>query len=176
MRVRPHPTELSALPREDHICWPKIEGHTLYPAQVGSQVHAATCTPRIHIKELQHPQESWISMAHKSLKVGWGTGRNQTGNPRCQKGQKKIKGVRETTSRRAQRGQGHLHHRSQNTQTPSVYKPEPAAWLPQRRMLEKLAQPRGWGPPHGIGGWPSILPLPLVCLRYPQEVTEAKRQ
>lgn len=135
--MRPRSTELSP---EDHTCWSKIEGHTLYPAQVGSQVHEATCAPRIHIKELQHPQGSWISMAHKSLKVGgWGTGRNQTGNPRCQKK------MEIHFSRRAQRGQGHLHHRSQSTQTPSVYKPEPAAWPPQRRMLEKLAQPRGWG-------------------------------
>ena len=149
--MRPCPTQLSALPTEDHNCWPKIEGHTLYPAQVGSQVHAATCTPRIHIKE-QHPQGSWISMARKSLKVGgWGTGRNQTRNPRCQKSQKKMKGVRKTTSRRVQRGQGHLHHHSQSTQTPSVYKPEPASRPPQQRMLEKLAQPRGWGPPHGFG-------------------------
>lgn len=62
--------------------------------------------------ELEHPQRSWVSTVHKSPKIRGGG--NQTGNPRCQKGQKKMKGARETTSRRAQRGQGPLHHHSEH--------------------------------------------------------------
>lgn len=152
MHARPCSTELSALPERTKSAGQRSKSTRSTQLKWEARSMRPPAHPEFTLTELKYPRRSWISMVHKSLKIR--EEKNQTGNPRCQKGQKKMKGVRETTSRRAQRGQGHLHHHSQSTQTPSAYKPEPAAWPPLRARWRSWHSQGagGGGPPHGTGG------------------------